>query len=64
MNVEDSLKALSLDELLELFSEATKQLLKSKINNESADIIDDKQRLVERIQNAIVVKRAENPPLK
>jgi hypothetical protein len=45
MNVEDSLKDLSLEELPELFSEATKQLVESKINNESADIIDDKQRV-------------------
>lgn len=64
MDVDDSLKGLSLNELLELFSEATKRLLESKVMNESAAIIDTNQRLLEKIQKAIVVKRAENPPLK
>ena len=64
MNVDDSLKGLSLNELLELFSQATKRLLESKIMNEFADIIIEKQRLVEQLQYAVVVKWAENPPLK
>lgn len=64
MNVDDSLKGLSLNELLELFSEATKRLLESKVMNESDDIISNNQSLVDKIQKSLVFKRAELPPLK
>lgn len=62
MNVDRSLKGLSLNELLDLFSDATKRLLESKVMNESAEIVSENQRLVDSIQKALVEKRnAERP---
>lgn len=58
MNEEEPFKNLSFEELLELFSKATKLLLASKINNEAAEVVKDNERLVENIQKAIVKKRA------
>ena len=64
MNVVESLKRTSLNELLELMSAGKAQLLESQKLNEDPLSISDNQKLVENIQKAIIDKRAENPPMK
>jgi len=61
MKLEKTLLSHSLEELLEMLAEATKQLLVSKIKNEPAEEIEMNQRLVETIQKAVVSKRSELP---
>jgi len=63
MKLEETLLCHSLEELVEMLAEATQQLLASKIKNESAEQIENNQRMVETIQKAVVAKRAELPPL-
>ena len=50
--------------LLSLLAETQGQLTLSKLNNENADLIEHSQNQLEKVKKAIVVKRAENPPLK
>ena len=63
MKLEETLLCHSLEVLVEMLAEATQQLLASKIKNESAEQIENNQRMVETIQKAVVAKRAELPPL-
>lgn len=64
MKPEEILKALSLDELLDLFSQSSIILLELKLQNKDAIAIRYNQTTAEHIKNAIVLKRAEQIPLK
>jgi len=59
----DSLKDISLNELLELLSLTTERLLEAKIN-EDGSMATLHQNNLELIQKAIISKGAEYPPLK
>ena len=63
MKLEETLLCHSLEELLEMLEEATKQLLSSKREIAPPEETEKNQRLVETIQKAVVAKRAELPPL-
>jgi hypothetical protein len=60
----ENLEELSLNELLSLLAETQGQLTLRKLNNENAHLIEHSQNQLEKVKKAIVVKRAENPPLK
>ena len=64
MKLEETLLCHSLEELVEMLEEATKQFLASKIKNAPAEEIENNQKMVETIQKAVVAKLAELPPLK
>ncbi len=64
MKLEQTLKALSLDELLDLFSLSSLLLLELKLQNKDAIAIRYSQAKTEHIKKAIVLKRAEQISLK
>jgi len=62
MKLEETLLCHSLEELVEMLADATKQLLESKRKDESAEDIELNKRLVETIQKAIVAKQTADRP--
>jgi len=62
MKLEETLQSYSLDEITEMFLEATTKLWLSKIDNDNSKAIKENEMLVESIKKAIVEKKAELPP--
>ena len=63
MKSKETLQSYSLDELTEMFVEATSKLWLSKIDDDDSKRIKENEMLVDSIKNAIVEKKAELPPL-
>jgi predicted transcriptional regulator len=57
----ESLKRLSLDELMDLLMQSTKELV-DMIHKEDKAALEAKKKQVQLLQQAIVAKRAEFPP--
>jgi hypothetical protein len=62
MKLKETLQSYSLDELTEMFVEATTKLWLSKIDDDDSKGIKENEMLVNSIKNAIVEKQAELPP--
>jgi hypothetical protein len=61
---EEKLNELSLDILLELHSEATRQLLESKKKMDDPDVVRNYQDSLALIQKVLTTKRSDQLPLK
>lgn len=61
---EEKLNELSLNILLQLHSEATRQLLESKKKMDDPDVVKNYQDSLALIQKVIATKRSDLPPLK
>ncbi len=64
MLIHESLKSLSLNSLLRLFKAGSENLLESKRDIQTHDMTLLYQSLLDKIQHAIMIRRAESLPIK
>ena len=59
--IDETLRELSLEELLKVLALGEKRLAKLHVNNARPAVIDDYEKQVEKIRHAITVKRRRQP---